>query len=98
MAPCTASEERRLLHRLARYRFEQAREEAGPFVRAVDRLGHTPPSETFRGTVSGSRVLVRLRQGAENRVRIRFTPRLTERRASKILSRLGIDPEKGSWL
>lgn len=98
VARCSSSEERRLLRRLVRYHFERASGEAEPLSRALDRLVHLPPAETFRGTVAGTRILVRLREGTEHRVRIGFTPRLTERNASKILARLGIDALEGSWL
>lgn len=98
VARCTPTEERRLLHRLARFRFERVSEEGERLSRALDRLVRVPPSETYRGTLAGTRILVRLREGAERRVRIVFTPRLTRRNAARILARLGVDVLEGSWL
>ncbi len=95
---CSPSGERRVLHHLGRLHFERASGEKEPLVRAWDRLVHIAPSETFRGVVAGARVTVRLREGPDRRVRIGFTPRVSERTGTKILARLGIDAADGFWL
>ncbi len=95
---CSPSEERRILHHLERLRLERFVGEKEPLARAWDRLARVLPTETFRGAIAGARVTVRLREGPDRRVRIGFTPRVSERTATKILARLGIDAADGSWL
>ena len=95
---CSPSEERRILHHLGRLRFVRSVGQKEPLARAWDRLARIPPTETFRGAIAGARVTVRLPEGPGRRVRIGFTPRVTERTATKIIARLGIDATEGSWL
>jgi hypothetical protein len=81
-----------------RLRFEHIEGGGDPLRRALVHLTRIPPSATYQGTMAGTRILVRLREAAENRVRITFTPRMSERNASKVVSRLGLDVLEGTWL
>ena len=98
LARGTASAVHRLLHRLHGSHFEKVEGSQAPFARALGRFVRASPSEGYRGSVAGVRVRVTLGSGTEPRVRIIFTPRVTERQAAKILSRLGLDATQGSWL
>jgi len=49
------------------------------------------------GNLGGIEVRVRLRKDAVLELRLAFVPRLSFRRASKFLSRLGIRGLEGTW-
>jgi hypothetical protein len=83
---------------MARLGFERVEGEVNHLPRALARLVHLTRPEVFLGTVGGTRVRIHLRAGAETGLRVTFTPRVSERTASKLLWRLGIHPSDGSWL
>jgi hypothetical protein len=83
---------------MAGFGFERVEGETNHLPRALARLVHLTKPKVFLGTVGGTKVRIHLRAGAEAGLRVTFTPRISERRASKLLGRLGIHPSDGSWL
>ena len=65
----------------------------------VGRLRHPSAvqSAAFRGRVGESAIAIRLRRGAELEIHVSFAPRVSYRRASKFLSRLGLRGLEGTW-
>jgi hypothetical protein len=97
VARLPASAEARLIGRMARLGIEPA---AGGFEHlphVLVRFVHHAPREVFVGKVGATRVLIRIRKGANARLRISFTPQVNFRRAWRLLSRLGVNPSEGSW-
>lgn len=86
------------MRRLDRLGFQATQGAAVSLREALGRWTHAAPTATFQGKVAGIRVVLRLREGTERRARVTFSPRVTERTAVKILSRLDLDPLEGSWL
>jgi len=93
---CPTSAEARLRHRLEGLGFERA-EAAwhGPAIFA--RHPSAVQSAAFRGRVGESAIAIRLRRGAELEIHVSFAPRVSYRRASKFLSRLGLRGLEGTW-
>ncbi len=51
----------------------------------------------FRGRLGDTQVHIRLRKGATLPLRVTFTPRVSSRRASKLLARLRVRGLEGTW-
>ncbi|TLZ67965.1 MAG: hypothetical protein E6K12_02785 [Methanobacteriota archaeon] len=93
---CPTSAEQRLLRRLAGLGFEPD-ESVSHFPAILAHLPHSADSRLFVGNLGGIEVRVRLRKDAVLELRLAFVPRLSFRRASKFLSRLGIRGLEGTW-
>ena len=93
---CPTSSEARLRHRLEGLGFEPAEG-----VRHVPAIFARHPSAVqgaaFRGKVGQCAIAIRLRKGAELEIHVSFAPRVSYRRASKFLSRLGLRGLEGTW-
>src|SRR2546430_490495 len=90
------SAEQGLLRRLAGPGFEPD-ESVSHFPAILVHLPHAADSRSFRGNLGGTQVHVRLRKDAVLELRLAFVPRLSFRRASKFLSRLGLRGLEGTW-
>ena len=94
---CPASAEGRLLRRLAGLGFERVEGDFLHFPPVLTRLTHSAEPEAFLGKLGDTRVHIRLRKGAALELRVTFTPRVSPRRASKLLSRLRVRALEGTW-
>jgi hypothetical protein len=91
-----ASAESKLLRRLALLRFEPDPE--GERIPAVwARFRHSAEARAFRGKLGETRVWLRLAKGRDLELRLTFTPRVSFRRASKLIARLGVRGLEGAW-
>jgi len=93
---CPTSAAGTLLRRLARLGFERV-ESA---LRSSPGRNGLPPSkerDAFLGKLGETRVHIRLRKGASMELRVTFAPRASFRRASKLISRLGLRGLEGRW-
>jgi hypothetical protein len=86
-----------LLRRLAGLGFERVGGDFLHFPPVLTRRKHSAESEAFHGKLGDTRVHIRLRKGAAIELRVSFTPRVSSRRASKFLSKLGIRALEGTW-
>jgi len=93
---CPTSAEKRLLRRLAGLGFEPD-ESSSRFPAIFAHLPHSADSRSFQGNLGGTQVHLRLRKDAALELRLAFVPRLSFRRASKFLSRLGLRGLEGTW-
>lgn len=91
------AEEARLLGHLARLRIGHVRDGRVHLPHLVTRLGHHAPSESFVGRVGGMRIEVRVRKKNRIEVHVRFVPKTTFRRAWRIVTRMGLHPNEGTW-
>lgn len=86
-----------MLRRLAVLGFERFEGEFLHFPLALTRRTRSEQSEAFLGKLGDARVHIRLRKGAALEIRVTFAPRVSSRRASKFLSRLGVRALEGTW-
>lgn len=94
---CPASGEGKLLRRLAGLGFERVGGDFLNFPPVLTRLTRSPEPDSFFGKLGDTRVHIRLRKGATLELRVTFTPRVSSRRASKLLSRLRVRALEGTW-
>jgi hypothetical protein len=93
---CPMSEEKRLLRRLAGIGFEPT-ESTSRFPALLAHLPHSAASRSFLKIVGGTQVHIRLRKNRGLELRVAFVPRLSFRRAFKLLSRIGLRGLEGTW-
>ena len=93
---CPASAEGKLLHRLSELGFEPA-EKARRLPPFLTRLRHSKEPASFGGRLGTTKVRIRLRKRTGLELHITFTPRVSQRRASKLISRLGLHHFEGTW-
>jgi hypothetical protein len=96
MGRCPTSIEGRLRKRLAALRFEPS-EPGRDLPRGFARFAQATSPDVFLGKVGAIRVHVRLRKGALLEVRATFSPPVPFRRASRLISRLGLREIDGTW-
>lgn len=93
---CATSSEGKLLRRLVALGFERVA--AGQrSSSARGRFAHSADPNVFLGKLGESRVHIHLQKGALLELRATFSPRVSFRHASKLLSRLGLRGLKGIW-
>lgn len=93
-----ASQKPRLLARMRRLGFEAAGGGSPRLYGLANRLAHHAAPEEFEGRFGSGRIGIRLRKGTRIEVRASFTPQMMFRRAWRVISRLGLDPARGTWL
>ncbi|MGI0149490.1 MAG: hypothetical protein ACREDF_08175 [Thermoplasmata archaeon] len=93
---CPTSAEGRLLRRLSKLGFEPA-EKAHRLPPLLTRLTHPKEPSSFSGKLGLTRVHIRLRKGTALSLRLTFTPRVSQRLASKLIYRLGLRNFEGTW-
>src|SRR5438445_502750 len=60
-------------------------------------LPHAADTRSFQGNLGGTQVHLHLRKDTVLELRVAFLPRLSFRRASKFISRLGVRGLEGTW-
>ena len=93
---CPMSAEQRLVRRLAGLGFEPA-ESPFRFPGLFAHLPRAADTRSFQGNLAGTQVHLHLRKDTVLELRIAFVPRLSFRRASKFISRLGVRGLEGTW-
>jgi len=93
---CPTSAEQRLVRRLAGLGFEPA-ESPFRFPGLFAHLARSADTQSFRGSLGGIQVHLHLRKDTVLELRVAFVPRLSFRRASKFISRLGVRGLEGTW-
>jgi len=93
---CATSSEGKLLRRLVALGFERVagNQRSSP---ARGRFAHSVDSDVFVGALGESRVHIHLQKGALLELRATFSPRVSFRQATKLLSRLGLRGLRGIW-
>ncbi|TMA02651.1 MAG: hypothetical protein E6J92_04420 [Methanobacteriota archaeon] len=93
---CPMSAEQRLVRRLAGLGFEPA-ESPSRFPGLFAHPPRAADTRSFQGNLAGTQVHLHLRKDTVLELRIAFVPRLSFRRASKFISRLGVRGLEGTW-
>jgi hypothetical protein len=93
---CPTSFEGRLRKRLAALGFESS-DRGRNLPRGFARFAHATGNDAFLGKLGATRVHVRLRTGVVLELRATFSPPVTFRRASMLISRLGLRDVDGTW-
>jgi hypothetical protein len=93
---CPTSMEGKLRRRLAALRFEPS-EPGRNLPRGLGRFARATGPDVFLGKMGAIRIHGRLRKGEVLEVRATFSPHVPFRRASRLISRLGLRDVDGTW-
>ncbi len=89
--------ETRLFKRMSRMGLTEAPRPPA-VVLTLEHLAHRGALRVLEGRVHGTQLRVEVHKRAQLELRVAFTPRLSLRRASKLLARLGIASTDGTWV
>ena len=77
--------------------FERVEAEILPILPGLTRHARFAEPKAFLGKLGDTQVHIRLRKGAALELRVRFTPRVSSRRAFRLFSKLGVSELAGTW-
>lgn len=91
------AEESRVVNRLSRLGLVPWREGSAHRSRMLPHVLHHATAVVFVGQARGTRIEVRLRKRSRLEVHVTFVPQIALRKAWRVVSRLGLRPDEGTW-